>query len=55
MIAATTMSTRVAYYHTHPLYSAGGMRASYNEFSDDDVAELSKPLTQHLEKIGRRG
>jgi hypothetical protein len=26
----------VAYYHTHPLYSQAGMRASYDEFSDED-------------------
>jgi Domain of unknown function (DUF4329) len=31
----------VAYYHTHPLYSQAGMRASYDEFSgeDKDVAK----------------
>ena len=29
--------TPVAYYHTHPLYSQAGMKAEYNEFSDDDI------------------
>jgi hypothetical protein len=29
-------SIPVAYYHTHPLYSQAGMRASYNEFSEED-------------------
>ena len=29
-------SKPVAYYHTHPLYSYADMRASYNEFSDED-------------------
>ena len=28
--------TPVAYYHTHPIYSQAGMRADYNEFSDED-------------------
>jgi len=31
-------ATPVAYYHTHPLYSQAGMKASYNEFSDEDIA-----------------
>jgi hypothetical protein len=30
-------STPVAYYHTHPLYSQAGMKARYNEFSDEDI------------------
>ena len=30
-------ATPVAYYHTHPLYSQAGMKADYNEFSDEDI------------------
>ncbi len=29
-------TTPVAYYHTHPTYSVAGMKASYNEFDQDD-------------------
>ncbi len=34
-------TTPVAYYHTHPTYSVGGMKADFNEFSpeDKDVAK----------------
>lgn len=31
-------TTPVAYYHTHPTYSVAGMKAQYNEFSEDDKA-----------------
>ena len=31
-------STPVAYYHTHPIASQAGMKADYNEFSDEDIA-----------------
>jgi Domain of unknown function (DUF4329) len=31
-------STPVAYYHTHPIASQAGMKAEYNEFSDEDKA-----------------
>ena len=30
-------TTPVAYYHTHPTYSVGGVRADFNEFSPEDI------------------
>ena len=36
-------STPVAYYHTHPNYSAGGILMKYNEYSDEDK-DLAKDL-----------
>jgi Domain of unknown function (DUF4329) len=29
-------TTPIAYYHTHPTYSVGGLKAQYNELSDED-------------------
>ena len=31
-------STAVAFYHTHPNFSAGGLQMKYNEFSPEDKA-----------------
>jgi len=36
-------STPVAYYHTHPNYSAGDIKMKYNEFSPEDK-DLAKDL-----------
>jgi hypothetical protein len=36
-------SMPVAYYHTHPNFSAGGLAMKYNEFSDEDK-DLAKDL-----------
>jgi hypothetical protein len=36
-------SVPVAYYHTHPNFSAGGIPMKYNEFSDEDK-DLAKDL-----------
>jgi hypothetical protein len=30
-------TTPVAYYHTHPTYSVGGVKADFNEFSPEDM------------------
>ena len=37
-------ATPVAYYHTHPLYSQAGMKADYNEFSDEDFLKYDSKL-----------
>src|SRR5438105_227943 len=37
-------ATPVAYYHTHPNFSAGGIPMQYNEFSPEDIA-LAKELS----------
>jgi Domain of unknown function (DUF4329) len=34
-------TTPVAYYHTHPTYSVGGVKADFNEFSPEDM-EVAK-------------
>lgn len=31
-------TTPVAYYHTHPTYSVGGIKASYDKFSPEDMS-----------------
>lgn len=36
-------STPVAYYHTHPNFSAGSIPMKYNEFSDEDK-DLARDL-----------
>lgn len=36
-------STPVAYYHTHPNFSAGGIAMQYNEYSDEDK-DLARDL-----------
>jgi hypothetical protein len=36
-------ATAVAYYHTHPNFSAGGIAMKYNEFSDEDK-DLARDL-----------
>lgn len=36
-------SQPVAYYHTHPNFSAGGIPMKYNEFSPEDI-DLAKDL-----------
>lgn len=37
-------SSAVAYYHTHPNFSAGGIPMKYNEFSPEDM-DLARDLT----------